>query len=199
MAEQQPQQLYQSGRPRARIYAPMVPLRRWRLCRWWPNDGDLRHALNVAVACLITPVLRVGLAVLRGQPRIARLFDMGFLVKSGTALERLQTVDGPRVRQNRTLTRPRGNAAALAELSVQQSAIAGAFGQASAHPVAQGILAALPVITRCWLADVTEVAGPGMQGTSRRETVRSLDVAMAWGLRSPAPGCAREAHGVRWP
>ncbi|MGY9037515.1 MAG: heavy metal translocating P-type ATPase [Rhodobacterales bacterium] len=158
----------------ARIYAPMVHLLALAaFVGWVAYDGDLRHALNVAVAVLIiTCPCALGLAVPAvATTAIARLFDMGFLVKSGTALERLAEVDMAVFDKTGTLTR-QGKPAPLAELSVQQSAIAGALAQASAHPVAQAILAALPVHTPAVLADVTEVAGQGMQGDIDGVTVR---------------------------
>ena len=77
----------------ARLYSPLVHLLSFTAFAAWMmrTGGDVRFALNVSAAVLIiTCPCALGLAV----PAVVtaasgRLFRMGLLVKSGTALERL--------------------------------------------------------------------------------------------------------------
>jgi Cu2+-exporting ATPase len=79
----------------AQIYAPAVHLLALTaFIGWAAYDGDLRHALNVAIATLIiTCPCALGLAVPAvSTAAISRLFSLGYLVKHATALERLAEV-----------------------------------------------------------------------------------------------------------
>ncbi len=158
----------------ARIYAPAVHLLAFvAFVMWVWIDGDIRHALNVAVAVLIiTCPCALGLAVPAvATAAIGRLYSMGFLVKSGTALERLAEVDIAIFDKTGTLTLT-GRAANLDHLSATHTSIARALTQASDHPVSRGLLAALPSGPIADLTDISESPGNGMQGIFQRQAVR---------------------------
>ncbi len=158
----------------ARIYAPVVHLLALvAFVIWVWINGDIRHALNVAVAVLIiTCPCALGLAVPAvATAAIGRLYSMGFLVKSGTALERLAEVDIAIFDKTGTLTLS-GRAAKLDHLSASQIAIARALAQASDHPVSRGLIAALPSGPVADLTDISENAGNGMQGLYEGNAVR---------------------------
>lgn len=158
----------------ARIYAPAVHLLAFvAFVVWVWLSGDIRHSLNIAVAVLIiTCPCALGLAVPAvATAAIGRLYSMGFLVKSGTALERMAEVDIAIFDKTGTLTLS-GNAAKLDKLSADKAAIARALAQASDHPVSRGLIAALPSGPVASLTNISEIAGNGMQAVFEGETVK---------------------------
>jgi len=93
----------------AQIYAPAVHLLAlFAFAGWVYATGDIRHALNVAIAVLIiTCPCALGLAVPAvSTAAISRLFSAGYLVKHATALERLADVDQIVFDKTGTLTLP---------------------------------------------------------------------------------------------
>ncbi len=158
----------------ARIYAPTVHLLALAaFAIWLWISGDIRLALNIAVAVLIiTCPCALGLAVPAvTTAAIARLYRMGYLVKSGTALERLAEVDVVIFDKTGTLTLSRGSHP-FDHLSPVQASIARTLAQASDHPVSRAIAAALPPGPRAPLSDIVEVPGCGMQGRLDDRQVR---------------------------
>tara|TARA_R110000764_G_scaffold62196_1_gene132389 strand:- start:5323 stop:7476 length:2154 start_codon:yes stop_codon:yes gene_type:complete len=150
----------------AAIYAPVVHLLALlAFLGWAVLGGDLRQALNVAVAVLIiTCPCALGLAVPAvSTAAIARLYAKGFLVKSGTALERLAEVDMALFDKTGTLTVP-ASKAVRDLLTPAQQAVARALAQSSTHPVSRAVLAALPAGEAATLSNVIEVPGRGVQG-----------------------------------
>ena len=150
----------------AAIYAPAVHLLALlAFVGWAVIGGDLRQALNVAVAVLIiTCPCALGLAVPAvSTAAIARLYAKGFLVKSGTALERLAETDVVMFDKTGTLTVP-ATKAVRDLLTPAQQAVARALAQSSTHPVSRAVLAALPAGEPAVLSGVVEVPGRGVQG-----------------------------------
>lgn len=158
----------------AQIYAPAVHLLALvAFLVWVWISGDIRYALNIAVAVLIiTCPCALGLAVPAvATAAIGRLYSMGFLVKSGTALERLAEVDIAIFDKTGTLT-VSGGTSDLNQLSPAHAAIARALAQASDHPVSRAVLAALPSGPAAPVTEISEAPGNGMQGTLDGQVVR---------------------------
>jgi Cu2+-exporting ATPase len=152
----------------AAIYAPAVHLLAlFAFIGWAVIGGDVRQALNVAVAVLIiTCPCALGLAVPAvSTAAIAQLYSKGFLVKSGTALERLAETNVVMFDKTGTLTIP-ASRAVVDLLNPAQQAVARALAQSSTHPVSRAILAALPEGEPAVLSGVVEVPGKGVQGLS---------------------------------
>lgn len=150
----------------AQFYAPAVHLlAALTFTGWFIATGDVRHALNVAVAVLIiTCPCALGLAVPAvSTAAIGQLYRMGFLVKSGTALERLAEVDCVVLDKTGTLTAP-GFTFDSSDLDPDEKAIAKALAQASLHPVSQALNAYLDGIDAASLTDITEHPGKGISG-----------------------------------
>jgi Cu2+-exporting ATPase len=158
----------------ARVYAPAVHILAFAAFGVWVAiTGDIRLALNIAVAVLIiTCPCALGLAVPTVATRaIALLYAKGFLVKSGTALERLAEVDIALFDKTGTLTLS-GSARQLDHLSDPEISIARALAQTSGHPVSHAILAALPTATPATLTDIIEVHGFGIEAIYEGKQVR---------------------------
>ena len=158
----------------ARVYAPAVHLLAFAAFGVWVAiTGDVRLALNIAVAVLIiTCPCALGLAVPTVATRaIALLYAKGFLVKSGTALERIAETDIAIFDKSGTLALS-GSARQLNDLTDPQVRIARALAQTSQHPVSRAILAALPSASPATLTDVIEVPGFGIEAQHNGQTVR---------------------------
>jgi len=148
----------------ARIYAPAVHLlAAATFLGWMMVDGDLRHALNVAIAVLIiTCPCALGLAVPAvSTAAISKLYKLGFLVKSGTALERLADTTTVIFDKTGTLTCP-GFTFDLSVLTDQNIQIAKALAQTSSHPLAVGLDDHLTGIQAAPLSAIVEHAGRGV-------------------------------------
>ena len=157
----------------AQIYAPAVHLLALvAFLGWVALTGDMRFALNVAVAVLIiTCPCALGLAVPAvSTAAISRLFSAGFLVRHATALERLSEVDHIVFDKTGTLTIPAVDLPNT--LSTQDKSIAKALAQASHHPLSKALVRSLPDIAAAPLDDIHEVAGRGIQGTTDGQIVR---------------------------
>ncbi len=150
----------------AQIYAPVVHiLAAVSFLGWLAYDGDVRHALNVAIAVLIiTCPCALGLAVPAvSTAAISRLYQMGFLVKSGTALERLASVSTMMFDKTGTLTAP-AFSFDLTALSADQRAITKALASHSSHPLSKSLVAYLGDTRMADVEDITEQAGSGIEG-----------------------------------
>ena len=93
----------------ARIYTPAVHIiAAGTFIGWLIVSQDVRTALNIAISVLIiTCPCALGLAVPAvSTAAISRLYSLGFLVKSGSALERLAEVKTVVLDKTGTLTRP---------------------------------------------------------------------------------------------
>lgn len=150
----------------ARIYAPAVHLlAAASFLGWLAFDGDLRHALNVAIAVLIiTCPCALGLAVPAvSTAAISRLYRMGFLVKSGTALERLAGVSTMFFDKTGTLTAPEF-AFDVSALTDDQRRVAKGLADQSSHPLSKSLAAYLRNVDAAQIVGVTETPGAGVTG-----------------------------------
>ncbi|MGC1427905.1 MAG: copper-translocating P-type ATPase, partial [Albidovulum sp.] len=158
----------------ARIYAPAVHLLALAAFIGWVwATGDIRHALNIAIAVLIiTCPCALGLAV----PAVAtaatgKLYSQGILVKNGTALERLAEVDTIVFDKTGTLTVP-GFDLSLSDLTETERSVARGLAQVSDHAVSRVIAAALKHQTPASLTNIKEIAGCGVEADYLGQHVR---------------------------
>lgn len=157
----------------AQIYAPAVHLLALvAFAGWVTATGDIRHALNIAIAVLIiTCPCALGLAVPAvSTAAISRLFSAGFLVKHATALERLAEVTHIVFDKTGTLTLP---AIALPDAMTEvEKSVAKSLAQASHHPLSRALVNAVDTTAPAKVEDIREVAGQGIEGLYQGETVR---------------------------
>lgn len=157
----------------AQIYAPAVHLLALSAFAGWViATGDVRHALNVAIAVLIiTCPCALGLAVPAvSTAAISRLFSMGYLVKHATALERLAEVTRVVFDKTGTLSQP---SVVLPDVfSATDQAIAKGLAQASNHPLSRALDAALADVAAAAITQITEIAGQGVSGQWQGQNVR---------------------------
>lgn len=162
----------------AAIYAPGVHLLAlFAFLGWlWVSGGDLRLALNIAVAVLIiTCPCALGLAVPAVTTAASgRLFRRGLLIKHGTALERLAEVDTVVFDKTGTLTEGAPEPTNLGDHPRRVLEIALALAGASAHPLARALARAAEQagIKPARLSDFREQPGYGVEGRLGGETVR---------------------------
>ncbi len=173
----------------AQIYAPAVHLLALATFIGWILVGlDIAPALNIAISVLIiTCPCALGLAVPAVMTAATgRLFRRGFLVKNGTALERLAEVDTVIFDKTGTLTE--GHASlSVAEMTPEALSVLAALARASDHPVARMLVAALPPgIAPVDLDEATEHPGLGVEATWRGQTVRLGRGSWVGAARSPA-------------
>ena len=170
----------------ARIYAPLVHLLALSaFIVWGLTTGDWRLAVNIAAAVLIiTCPCALGLAV----PAVlaaasGRLFRAGVLLKDGVALERLAEVDTVVFDKTGTLTRGDLRVSNADRLQGDSRAVARALANASQHPLARAMAAALdgPVAQ---VDDIAERPGFGVEGVWRGKRV-ALGRAEWLGVRAP--------------
>lgn len=157
----------------ARVYAPAVHLLALAaFIGWVAITGDMRIALNVAIAVLIiTCPCALGLAVPAvSTAAISRLFSEGFLVKHATALERLAEVDHIVFDKTGTLTT--ATVVLPDDMSEEDAAIAKALAQASQHPWSKALVAACPDVLVAKVTDIAETAGKGVQGMHNTTPVK---------------------------
>ncbi|NQY60899.1 heavy metal translocating P-type ATPase [Cognatishimia sp.] len=157
----------------ARIYAPGVHLlAALTFAGWVIVSGDIRHALNISIAILIiTCPCALGLAVPAvSTAAINRLYRLGFLVTSGTALERLAEVDSLVFDKTGTLTKP-GFDLDLATFSQEELSVMKALSQASSHPLSLALNKHLGEISAADLTDLEEVKGAGVRAQFGSEPV----------------------------
>lgn len=148
----------------AQIYAPAVHLlAAVAFIGWWFYSGDLRLSLNIAIAVLIiTCPCALALAVPSvSTGAIARLFSAGYIVKHATALDRLAEVSYAVVDKTGTLTQPVN--LDIDRLSGPAKSIAKTLAEASMHPKARALAAALAGTDSVDLTHIVEVPGEGVR------------------------------------
>jgi Cu2+-exporting ATPase len=153
----------------ARLYAPAVhALAALTVIGWLLGGATLYTALVTGVAVLIiTCPCALGLAVPVAQVVASgSLMRGGIMVKDGSALERLATVDRALLDKTGTLTmgKPMPDPAALLALSPDDAAVAFALASHSRHPLSRALAAALGKwgIAAAPLTNVTERPGEGV-------------------------------------
>ena len=158
----------------ARVYAPVVHLLALAtFLGWWAFGGDIRAAINIAVAVLIiTCPCALGLAVPAvATTAIGLLFRRGFVIKSGTALERFAEADVILCDKTGTLTMP-GGQVDVGALPDPARGIALALAQMSEHPVSHALAKALEGETPARLEAIREHPGQGIEGRAGDQIVR---------------------------
>ncbi|MCG5485105.1 MAG: cadmium-translocating P-type ATPase [Sinorhizobium meliloti] len=149
----------------ARYYSPAVHLLALlTFVGWMLVEGDVHHAMLIAVAVLIiTCPCALGLAVPVVQVVAAgRLFQGGVMVKDGTAMERLSEIDTVLLDKTGTLTIGRPRLVNAHEIAVGRLAIAAAIAVHSRHPIAiaiQNLAGAIPALA----GDIREIPGAGIE------------------------------------
>ncbi|MEO1238490.1 MAG: heavy metal translocating P-type ATPase [Pseudomonadota bacterium] len=199
----------------AQFYAPVVHiLGALTFLYWFWTTGDVRHALNIAIATLIiTCPCALGLAVPAvATAAVGRLYRLGFLVKSGSAFERLAQVKTIVLDKTGTLTRPGFNFD-LDDLDDDAKSIAKGLSEASSHPVSLALNQYLAGVSPAAIASLDEHAGQGVSGFWNREPValeRATDGSVGLVLRIGArtiplpyretelPGAADLAPRLAW-
>lgn len=161
----------------ASLYAPVVHLTALVAAIGWMWAGAGWHeSLLIAVAVLIiTCPCALGLAVPAVQVRASGvLMRRGLLVKDGSALERLATVDTVVLDKTGTLTLGRPVPADQMPLDGPDLALAAGLAAKSHHPLSRALLAAARTAgcTPAAIADVSEVPGLGLQAEVAGETLR---------------------------
>ncbi|WP_428546729.1 heavy metal translocating P-type ATPase [Profundibacter sp.] len=162
----------------AGIYAPGVHLLSFLAFVGWmvATGGDVRLSLNIAVAVLIiTCPCALGLAVPAVTTAASgRLFRQGMLIKDATALERLAEVDTVVFDKTGTLTEGAPELINLDEFKSRDLHVALALAQASAHPLAVSLAAAVSGVgvEPAELTNLHEVPGYGVEATWNGKTVR---------------------------
>ena len=157
----------------ARAYVPIVHITALAaFAGWLIATGDVRLAVNVAVATLIiTCPCALGLAV----PAVAAaatggMFRRGLLVKSETALERLASTDTVVFDQTGTLTRP--TLSGPDTLGDEGRRVLKALAMQSDHPLSKSLVASLAGISPADLKDTREIAGTGVEAIYNGQRVR---------------------------
>lgn len=145
---------------------------------WFFNGADLHQAITIAIAVLIiTCPCALGLAVPMVQVLSgAKLFKHGVVMKNGTALERVGSIDTVVFDKTGTLTQKTADVLTDSELSVFQKAVLYRLASDSTHPYARSIYKchekdndSIPhndgVYSDLTLESVIEVPGKGIEGT----------------------------------
>src|SRR5690606_157878 len=161
----------------ARAYSPVVHLMALAsFSVWLYLTKDVRLSVNVAAAVLIiTCPCALALAV----PAVVtaasgKLFRKGFLIKDGTALERLAEVDTVVFDKTGTLTLGEPEALGLVDYPREQLEIVAALAGASSHPLSRALALALEAegIRPAAVGDLVEVPGSGVESRLAGERVR---------------------------
>lgn len=172
-AAEQPRSVYVRIADRAsRLYAPAVhSLAALSFIGWMIAGAGVYHATVIAIAVLIiTCPCALGLAVPVAQVVASgALMKQGIMVKDGSAIERLATIDRVLLDKTGSLTlgKPEPDPAALDAMGADAASLALGLASHSRHPHSRAIEAAL--LARGHRAakvdGVAETAGIGLSGT----------------------------------
>ncbi|MGC1269271.1 MAG: heavy metal translocating P-type ATPase [Croceibacterium sp.] len=153
----------------ARLYAPAVhTLAAVTVIGWLVAGASVYQALVIGVAVLIiTCPCALGLAVPVAQVVASgALMRAGIMVKDGSALERLATIDRALLDKTGTLTagKPQPEPTVLAALSPREASVALALASHSLHPLSKNLTEALIAngVRAATLEQVEERPGEGV-------------------------------------
>ncbi len=150
------------------LYAPLVHLTAFAtFLGWIAATGDWHRAMTIAIAVLIiTCPCALGLAVPIVQVVAARrLFENGIMVKDGTAMERLATIDTAVFDKTGTLTFGQPRLVNASSIDPGMLAIAAEMAVHSRHPFSKAIAGLAAAGGSHKFDAVTEHPGSGIEAT----------------------------------
>ncbi|TPL74191.1 cation-translocating P-type ATPase [Mesorhizobium sp. B2-3-15] len=157
------------------LYAPVVHLTAFvTFLGWMAATGDWHRAITIAIAVLIiTCPCALGLAVPIVQVVAARrLFENGIMVKDGSAMERLATIDTAVFDKTGTLTLGQPRLVNAASIDPGMLAIAADMAAHSRHPFSKAIAGFAAPGGQHKFDAVTEHPGFGIEATDAASTWR---------------------------
>ncbi|RWN60532.1 cation-translocating P-type ATPase [Mesorhizobium sp.] len=157
------------------LYAPVVHLTALvTFLGWMAATGDWHQAVTIAIAVLIiTCPCALGLAVPIVQVVAARrLFESGVMVKDGSAMERLATIDTAVFDKTGTLTLGQPRLVNASSIDPAMLAIAGDMAVHSRHPFSRAIAGSAGFAGQPKLESVSEHPGFGIEATAAGSTWR---------------------------
>ncbi|TIU49408.1 MAG: cadmium-translocating P-type ATPase [Mesorhizobium sp.] len=157
------------------LYAPVVHLTAFlTFLGWVAATGDWHRAMTIAIAVLIiTCPCALGLAVPIVQVVAARrLFENGIMVRDGSAMERLATIDTAVFDKTGTLTLGQPRLVNAPSVSPDMLALAADLATHSRHPFSKAIAGFATLGGRFKFEAVTEHPGFGIEATAAGSTWR---------------------------
>ncbi|MCA1405283.1 cadmium-translocating P-type ATPase [Ensifer sp. IC3342] len=174
----------------ARYYSPAVHLLALlSFIGWMLIEGDVRHAMLIAVAVLIiTCPCALGLAVPVVQVVAAgRLFQDGVMVKDGSAMERLAEIDTVLLDKTGTLTMGEPRLVNAGEIDRAALVTAAALAVHSRHPIAIALHEVSGAVQPL-VGEIREIPGAGIEAETSDGVYRLGSRAFACGDAAAASG-----------
>ncbi len=160
----------------AKAYAPVVHLLALITFVGWMlySHGGFHASLTAAISVLIiTCPCALGLAVpVAHVVSAGRLFACGILMKEGSALERLATIDAAAFDKTGTLTTGEPTVRRLGIPAGKASRLAKALALRSVHPGAKAIAAAIDDVAAISISELHEVPGHGVKAMAQGRKLR---------------------------